>query len=659
MQIFPQLRASLPRKVRHIFRWIVGSHPSILRLYSLGYVDDVFLDLRPWTRASVSTMLKEAGDRIDDADQFGDATTAEARAIYDAVSRELDSGTDGPTGVDENRACIESVYSVARAISGTPLRDSFHLGSTIVNDYGRPYEAGFNNYSGASGYATAGRFVLYVRGEFQGAPSATGYSTALAQALSTVDGTIYTDPATQLTNYYLPQATIPMGPISTAAHGRFLEAYVSAQLLNHVFSFGKQDDWLGPAEGGSTLRIQTTRRTSTHSEINRIEPLYVPVLSRFIGPIRYEFLTGPLQGHTLIPNPAYVANPSPTLANVINPGNPWVHLEKIRISGPRIISSSALNEPCSGATKGHSPVNLHSFLKSFFSTASPSGPDKNGPNDPGARFAAFDLSYRLPFARNWLTLYTDSEVHDDVSPIDAPRRAAYRPGIYLSHVPRIPKLDFRVEAAYTDPSNSTVQTREYGRFMYYEQLEKQGYTNQGQLFGDWIGREDKGGQAWITWHLSGNEWIQINERNQKATKDFIPGSTTQTFTGAACPAPFLACLLPGGTTINDTNFQVVKRIGKDFRNQRQLRGGALEGPHLSSRLTDGDHHQHPVHLVSGTARSTSSASCCNESHVPPPGAADLTAECSLAGLYRQGQMAAQVAPNRAQCSPRWLHFLGQ
>ena len=44
--------------------------------------------------------------------------------------------------------------------------------------------------------------------------------------------------------------------------------------------------------------------------------------------------------------------------------------------------------------------------------------------------------------------------------------------------------------------------------MYYEGIQRQGYTNNGQLFGDWIGREDKGGQGWITYHLSGNEWIQ-------------------------------------------------------------------------------------------------------------------------------------------------------
>jgi len=73
---------------------------------------------------------------------------------------------------------------------------------------------------------------------------------------------------------------------------------------------------------------------------------------------------------------------------------------------------------------------------------------------------------RLPFVRNWLTLYFDSEVHDDVSPIDAPRRAAWRPGIYLSHVPGFAKLDVRVEVASTAPPSSTAASREYGQFMY-------------------------------------------------------------------------------------------------------------------------------------------------------------------------------------------------
>ena len=60
-------------------------------------------------------------------------------------------------------------------------------------------------------------------------------------------------------------------------------------------------------------------------------------------------------------------------------------------------------------------------------------------------------------------------VHDDVSPIDAPRRASWRPGLYLSHVPGIPRLDVRVAAASTDPP---ITNSNGGHFMYYEFIQQ-------------------------------------------------------------------------------------------------------------------------------------------------------------------------------------------
>jgi hypothetical protein len=507
--------------------WI---YPAILRLYSLGYIDDVFLGLRPWTRTSVNRMLEVAGSRIDDADADGNPTAKQAREIYDAINYEFRPDTQGPCGPLEGDTRVESVYSVARGISGTPLRDSFHLGSTIINDYGRPYENGFNNYSGASGYAAAGRFTFYVRGEFQGAPSAVGYSPGLYQTLAVADDT--TNPV--IGRAYPNQITIPLGPIGTAVQGRFLEAYVSAQVMNHVISFGKQDEWMGPAEGAS-MAYSNNAENIYALHINRIEPLYIPLISRLTGPFRYEFLVGPLRGHALMSNPRY---PGPNQPNVISAGDPWVHVEKVNFR-PTPNVEFGFERTVLWGGEGHSPVNLHTFLKSFASVQNVSEAEKFGTGDPGARFGSFDFSYRLPFMRNWLTFYTDAEVHDDVSAIDAPRRASWRPGLYLSHVPGAPGLDIRFEGAMTDPA---VTTSTLGRFMYWESIERQGYTNQGQLFGDWLGREDKGGQAWITYHLSGNEWLQVSARNQKAAKDFVPG----------------------GTTLNDISFQAVKRIGKDF-----------------------------------------------------------------------------------------------
>jgi len=150
-------------------------------------------------------------------------------------------------------------------------------------------------------------------------------------------------------------------------------------------------------------------------------------------------------------------------------------------------------------------------------------------------------------------LYTDSFAHDDVNPISAPRRAAIRPGLYLSQFPGMKQLDFRVEAASTDPPTSRSNG---GQFVYWEVVQKQGYTNKGFIMGDWIGREAKGGQAWLTYHLSPEEQVQIEYRNAKATKDFIPGGTTQ------------------------NSFQVsgIKRFHKDFEVQSWLQYERWKAP---------------------------------------------------------------------------------
>jgi hypothetical protein len=505
-------------------------YPAVLRLYSLGYVDTVYLGIRPWTRSSVGNMLTEVGSRIEDYDA-GPATD-EAEKIYEALTRELRYNPQAACQAPQDKVRVESVYSVARGISGTPLRDSYHLGSTLINNYGRPYQGGFNNYTGVSGYATAGRFLLHVRGEFHEAPSAAGYSNALAQTLANQDVGYYPIANNPATGSPYIQTTIPQGPIAAISDARFLEAYASFRLLNHEISFGKQDDWLGPGVGGG-MAYSNNAENIYSFRINRTEPLFIPLLSYLTGPFRYEFLVGSLKGHTY-------------------PNDPWVHLEKISFR-PTANLEFGFERTVIWGGKGHEPINLHTFLRSFFSLTAATPAVKITSADPGARFGAFDFSYRLPFVRNWLTLYMDSEAHDDVSPIDAPRRASWRPGLYLSHVPGVPRLDLRVEAASTDPPTSRSNG---GVFMYYELIQQQGYTNQGQLFGDWIGREDKGGQGWLTYHLSGDEWFQLGLRNQKAAKDFIPGGTTY--------IPGTTTYPTGGTTLNDISFQVVKRIGKDF-----------------------------------------------------------------------------------------------
>jgi len=218
--------------------------------------------------------------------------------------------------------------------------------------------------------------------------------------------------------------------------------------------------------------------------------------------------------------------------------DPWVHVEKISFKPTPDLEFGFQRSVIWGG-KGHVPITIHSFLKSFFSFQNVSIQEKTSRNDPGARFGAFDMTYRLPYLRHWLTFYVDSEAHDDVSPISAPRRAAFRTGLYLSHVPAVPKLELRVEAGMDDQSTSRSVK---GEFTYYEGEQPQGYTNAGQIIGDWMGREAKGGQGWATWRMSGNEWVEVSWRRQKNAKDFIAG----------------------GTTLDDVSAQVVKRFGQQI-----------------------------------------------------------------------------------------------
>jgi hypothetical protein len=479
-------------------------YPEMMRLYGLGYIDTAFLSMRPWTRRAVLHMLSES-----QADILG-GNSMEAQEILAVLLRELSDeqpNSDVPRGTVYG---VQSVYSRFTGIGGNTLRDSFHLGQTLVNDYGRPYQRGFNNITGFSTVNEYGRFSLHVRGEYQHAPSATGYSPTLSAYVSALDEIPFS-------GANLNQATIPSGPIASQNPFRLVEATISYHLAGHEFSLGKTDSWLGPGMGGG-MAWSNNAENIYALKINRVEPLTIPYVSKVLGPIRYEFFYGSLKGHTA-------------------PNHPWIHSEMISFAPTRNFQFGLQRTIIFGGA-GHEPVTLHTFLKGFFDVNDTTQAEKFSRNDPGARFSAFNFSYRLPFLRNYATFYADSDTHDDVLPISAPRRAAFRTGLYLSHFPIAKKLDLRVEAVSSDCSTSICQQ---GGAQYFEVVQRQGYTNKGFLLGDWIGREAKGGQAWVTYHLSGNEWVQFSYLNKKTPYDFIAGGTTQ----------------------NQYKLDVVKRIGKD------------------------------------------------------------------------------------------------
>lgn len=478
-------------------------YPEILRLYSLGFIDTVFLGMRPYTRTSVAHMLDDSAGAI------YNSGNEEALDIYEALNHELTPDLEMPADAHHGHSEVESVYTRVLGITGQPLRDSYHAGQTIVNDYGRPYAEGFNNITGVSVRTTLGRYSGYVRGEYQHAPELTGYPlNAVLHFINVTD-------TAPFTNY---NPSIPYGKtLYSVDTFRVQEGYLAANFASHEISIGKSDEWFGPGRGGG-MGYSNNAENIYSIRLNRVEPLYIPFVSRVLGPVRYDILYGSLQGHT-------------------TPNSDYTHSEGFSFK-PTSNFEFGFERTIVFGGKGHEPVTWHTFLKGFFDFSDTTFAEKIGRSDPGARFSAFNFSYRLPFVRNYLTFYSDSESHDDVTPISAPRRAAIRPGLYLSQFPGAHKLSLRAEATSTDPPTGRSIG---GSFMYWEAIQKQAYTNKGYVFGDWIGREAKGGQAWLTYHLSGNEWLELQYRNTKTAKDFVPMGTTQ----------------------NDFAVNAVKRLGKD------------------------------------------------------------------------------------------------
>ena len=454
--------------------WI---YPAFERLFSLGYADSAYLGMRPWTRTSCLQILEETYPQLENAPQ-----DEEAWKIFQALAVEFGENAGPATP----RAELWDLYTRAMYIKGRPINDSYHFGQTIINDYGRPYQQGFNAIDGFTARAEGYHLSLNVRGEYQHAPGRAAYPESVQELIAQVDSTPLQAPEA------VPQTNV----------FRLINANLAVSVANHEISVGKADDWWGPTQTGS-MALSNNAEPIYALRINRVTPLRIPFVSDVVGPFRYEGLFGSLKGHQY-------------------PNAPWIHAEKFSFKPTRNVEFG-FSRVVIFAGEGHVPLTFGSFWNSFTSFSNVSLAVKESRNDPGFRSSSFDFTWRLPWVEKWLTLYSDSIVHDDVSPLAAPRRAAVNPGLYLSHLPRLPHVDLRGEGVSTDP----VANSQGGQFLYYEFEYRDGYLNKGNLLGSWMGREGKGGQVWLTDWLSPKEYIQLGYRNAKVSKTFIPGGTTQ------------------------------------------------------------------------------------------------------------------------------------
>src|SRR5229473_1390574 len=155
-------------------------YPALKRLAALGYIRTQFAAMEPWTKQECLRQLEEADYLAEDLPHESDI-----RQLVDALKAELNPGSG-----QERWAQIESVYTRYMDISGPPLRDSYHFGQTIYNDFGRPYDQGGNAITGATASAVAGRFFFYVQGEYEHAPGRPALSASQQNLVNILDANV-------------------------------------------------------------------------------------------------------------------------------------------------------------------------------------------------------------------------------------------------------------------------------------------------------------------------------------------------------------------------------------------------------------------------------------------------------------------------------------
>lgn len=463
--------------------WI---YPAFDRLVALGIAPSGMEGMKPWTRRECARLLEEATDYLETA-------PPEAMRLYSILEQEFAPELGGDV---RNYAGVDSLYARVTSISGRPLTDGYHFGQTIVNDYGRPFEQGTNYLTGFSSSGSSGAFGFYVRGELEHAPSAPALPQAVVNAIQAADE---------------KPASVTAAPVAAFNQFRLLDSYVMLNLNGWQASFGKQSLWLGPTQdpflfSGNAEPIYMFR-------VSQTSPRKLPGFLARLGPFRTEFFVGKLTGQHFVNTQD--GNIAVSVGRSL-PRQPMINGQKITFKPTPNFEFGVGRTGLWGGPDF--PITLGTTKNSLFATTNAQGRDK----DPGDRRATFDISYRIPGLRKWLVIYDDSFAEDEISPIGYPQQSAHNPGIYMPQLPKLPKLDFRFEAAYTDLQDFLQPPG--GGFFYWNTRYLDGYTNKGNIMGNaTVGRQGISFRAASTYWFASDKTIQLGYRSAEADHDFLQG----------------------------------------------------------------------------------------------------------------------------------------
>jgi membrane-associated phospholipid phosphatase len=468
--------------------WI---YPALERLAAVGYLRTAALGLRPWTRLECVRLLNEASERrLEDG-------PPEARELYESLYQEFEGEFELMSGERNVDAHLESVYFRSTGITGKPLTDNQHFGQTVLNDFGRPYQEGFNSAAGVSGWTTAGPFVIYARGEYQSSPSASAPSPGVLDFIASVDSLPPNPPST---------------PVSAISRFHLLDAYVGMNLANWQISFGRQSLWWGPSAGGPMLFTDNTEPINNMFRIDRVNPFRLPGIFRYFGDMRLELFLGQLSGQE------FVKNSSATVTfgqygRTLNP-QPFIDGAKLSFKFSQNLEFNMSKTTVYGGPGN--PLTPKTLVRSAL------GVHVNGESLGDGR-SAWDFTYRVPKMRDWLSVYGDVFEEDEPFPINHLEKAAFQGGLYFAKLPRISRLDLRLEGGSTSPVNfPTCNGCYYHNFQYVS-----GYANNGQSIGSWLGRAAQGESLWSTYWFSPQKKITFELRHRKVDQQFLPLGGTQ------------------------------------------------------------------------------------------------------------------------------------
>jgi hypothetical protein len=456
--------------------WI---YPAFDRLAGLGYVHTALQGLRPWTRMQCAVLIEEAGEKLQDGEIAGDGASAVVARLRQEFSYEI-GRLDGGRNMTAN---LDSLYARAVSISGPALTDGYHFGQTVSYDFGRPFQRGTNLQDGGAFRAALGPIAIYVRAEYQHAPGAPAPSDAVRNIIALRD--------------MVPEP--PDVPVPSINRPRLLDAYLGVNLNNWEILVGKQSLSWGPGPGGSMLWSDNSPPVDMVRFVNS-EPARLPGFLKYLGPLSVDQFFGRLEGGTFIPHP-------------------YIYGNKISLK-PLPSFEFGFGHTATIGGHGGDPLTPGNFFRSFFGRQSSTA---LGGSVPGDSHVDVDWTFNVPKVRNYLIFYGDWYSDDDPIPFQAPSRSAFRPGIYVTHFPGIPKLDFHLEAADTRTAVIGKGEGNTGDLNYFNAVYRDGYTNDGFLIGDVVGRMGQDFQGWLTYWISARETLQLTYKNSSVATAFIPG----------------------------------------------------------------------------------------------------------------------------------------